>query len=216
MKNKKKLDEKELKKEQDKDIKEENKHQENLLKIEDIIEGGEINSEENPKEEIKIESKKEEEKKYEQVPQTNNPEIQISEQKIQLSSEIPLNTHQENPDKKEENEQTKNIEQEKKVENPSEEPKSLLQDIIINDSTFVNNEENKKKEPVKEDEKKIKQTEVKLVENVNEVNDTHNPELVTLENKIIEEKTEITSKKDDGVTSIVNKVDTTVVKKEKK
>ena len=90
-----------------------------------------------------------------------------------------------------------------------------MQDIIINDSTFVNNEENKK-EPVKEDEKKIKQTEVKLVENVNEVNDTHNPELVTLENKIIEEKTEITSKKDDGVTSIVNKVDTTVVKKEKK
>ena len=112
--------------------------------------------------------------------------------------------------------------QEIKPENENIPPKSLIQDIITSDTNIINNAEEKKEEPVIEEEKKIEQseqTEIKVEENINvenNDNNTNKPELPTLDQRIIEEKTEINENKDGEVTTTVIKEETTVVTTEEK
>ena len=90
---------------------------------------------------------------------TPSSEIQVEKQEI-----------------KEENQNEQQIieQEEKKPENENIQQNSLIQEIVSSDTNIINNEVEKKDEPVIEDEKKIKQIEIKVEETNNEVSNDIN------------------------------------------
>ena len=91
------------------------------------------------------------------------------------------------------------------IDNENVPQQSLLQNIISDDTNIINNDENNAEK--EEEGQKIETIETHEVN----IEENNNPELLTLENKIMEEKTEIIENKDGDVTTTITKEETTII-----